>query len=116
MSKVPEVNEDIWKRVKESGFKLMFLTTDTQLLGKRESDLRNGFQLPNHINMANMTKYQSEQGKDVNSTKDSGLAEFAKLHKNNDIDWTIIPYIKEKSGLKVFAKGVMCYEDAKLAI
>ena len=29
MSKVPEVNEDLWKRVRESGFKIMFLTTDT---------------------------------------------------------------------------------------
>jgi len=57
MSKVPEVNEDLWKRVRESGFKIMFLTTDTQLLGKRESDMRNGFQLPNHLNMANMAKY-----------------------------------------------------------
>jgi len=43
MSKVPEVNEDLWKRVRESGVKIMFLTTDTQLLGKRESDMRNGF-------------------------------------------------------------------------
>jgi L-lactate dehydrogenase (cytochrome) len=43
MSKVPEVNADLWKRVRESNFKIMFLTTDTQLLGKRESDMRNGF-------------------------------------------------------------------------
>jgi len=43
MSKVPEVNEDLWKRVRESGYKIMFLTTDTQLLGKREQDMRNGF-------------------------------------------------------------------------
>ena len=43
ISKVSEVNEDLWKRVKESGVKIMFLTTDTQLLGKRESDMRNGF-------------------------------------------------------------------------
>lgn len=116
MSKVPEVNEDLWKRVRESGFKIMFLTTDTQLLGKRESDMRNGFQLPNHLNMANMAKYMGKEETEVKSSKDSGLAEFVKLHKNNEIDWSIIPYIKKVSGLKVFAKGVMCYEDAKLAI
>ena len=66
--------------------------------------------------MANMDKYTDKQETEVKSTKDSGLAEFAKLHKNNEIDWSIIPYIKKASGLKVFAKGVMCYEDAKLAI
>ena len=29
MSKVPEVNEDLWRRVRKSGFKIMLLTTDT---------------------------------------------------------------------------------------
>jgi (S)-2-hydroxy-acid oxidase len=78
--------------------------------------MRNGFQLPNHLNMANMAKYMGKEETEVKSSKDSGLAEFVKLHKNNEIDWSIIPYIKQVSGLKVFAKGVMCYEDAKLAI
>ena len=39
-----------------------------------------------------------------------------KKHKNNEIGWDIIPYIKKVSGLPVFAKGVMCAEDAVLAI
>ncbi len=29
MSKVTEVNVDLWKRVREAGFKVMMLTTDT---------------------------------------------------------------------------------------
>ena len=32
------------------------------------------------------------------------------------MSWEIIPYIKKVSKLKVFVKGVMCWEDAKLAI
>jgi isopentenyl diphosphate isomerase/L-lactate dehydrogenase-like FMN-dependent dehydrogenase len=51
LSKVPEVNADIWARVKASGFKALALTTDTQLLGKRLEDTRNGFQLPHHLKM-----------------------------------------------------------------
>ena len=43
LSKVPEVNADIWARVRNSGFKALALTTDTQLLGKRLDDTRNGF-------------------------------------------------------------------------
>jgi len=43
LSKIPEVNADLWKRVRESGFTCMALTVDTQLLGKRENDTRNGF-------------------------------------------------------------------------
>jgi isopentenyl diphosphate isomerase/L-lactate dehydrogenase-like FMN-dependent dehydrogenase len=66
--------------------------------------------------MANMVKYMAVNETTVKATKDSGLAEYARLHKNNEIGWDIISYIKKVSGLKVFAKGVMCYDDAKLAI
>ena len=38
MSKVPEVNEDLWKRVRESGYKIMFLTTDWILAAKSSQD------------------------------------------------------------------------------
>ena len=91
------------------------LTTDTQLLGKREQDVRNGFQLPSHLNMANMAKYMAA-ATSVKSSKESGLAEYARNHKHNEIGWDIIPFIKKVSGLKVFAKGIMCAEDAVLAI
>lgn len=39
-----------------------------------------------------------------------------KKHKNNEIGWDIIPYVKKVSGLPVYAKGVMCAEDVVLAI
>jgi isopentenyl diphosphate isomerase/L-lactate dehydrogenase-like FMN-dependent dehydrogenase len=57
MSKREDVNKDLWKRVKESGFTAMLLTTDTQLLGKREKDTRTGFELPPHLDLANLAKY-----------------------------------------------------------
>jgi len=41
LSKLPDVNKDIWSRVKKSGFKALALTCDTQLLGKRLNDTRN---------------------------------------------------------------------------
>jgi (S)-2-hydroxy-acid oxidase len=43
MSKIPEVNADLWARVKRSGFTALALTCDTQLLGKRLNDTRNLF-------------------------------------------------------------------------
>lgn len=60
MSKVKEVNLDVWQKVKQNGFKVMCLTTDTQHLGKRESDVRNRFQLPNHLTLAVYEKYRSK--------------------------------------------------------
>jgi 4-hydroxymandelate oxidase len=62
MSKREEVNKDLWRRVKESGFTALLLTTDTQLLGKREKDTRNSFTLPAHLDLANLAKYNSSHG------------------------------------------------------
>ena len=44
------------------------------------------------------------------------MAEHVKNHKLNDIDWSIIRQMKIDSGLLVFAKGIMCKEDARLAL
>ena len=57
LSKSPEVNKDIWKRAKDAGFKALCLTTDTQLLGKRERDARLKFSLPKHLDCKILAKY-----------------------------------------------------------
>ena len=116
-SKIHEVNADIWARVKKSGFTALALTCDTQLLGKRLNDTRNKFSLPHPLKMQNFAKYMDQGAEsNVKGKEGSGLAEFVKTHKNNEIGWDVVPYIKRVSGLKVFAKGVMCAEDARLAI
>jgi (S)-2-hydroxy-acid oxidase len=57
LSKIPEVNLDLFDRVRNAGYKALHLTVDTQILGKRENDVRNQFQLPQGLNMANYAKY-----------------------------------------------------------
>lgn len=67
--------------------------------------------------MQNFAKYMAQGAEsNVKGKEGSGLAEFVKTHKNNEISWDVVPYIKELSGLPVFAKGVMCADDARLAI
>ena len=63
MSKIMDVNKDIWKRVKGAGFKALALTCDTQLLGKRLENERVGFSLPPHLKMQNFAKYTGEETK-----------------------------------------------------
>lgn len=43
LSKKDEVNIDVWARVKAAGYHALALTVDTQVLGKRENDMRNAF-------------------------------------------------------------------------
>ena len=68
--------------------------------------------------MQNFAKYMEKgQATELKANKnESGLAQFVRVHKDNNIDWTIIPMIKKVSGLPVFVKGVMCKEDVRLAL
>jgi len=42
----------IVQRAEKSGYKALVLTIDTPMLGNRESDRRNGFQLPSGVQLA----------------------------------------------------------------
>jgi len=72
------------------------MTTDTQLLGKRLDDTRHKFSLPHPYKMENFAKYL-DQGAESNikGKEGSGLAEFVKTHKNNEIGWDVIPFMKK---------------------
>ena len=60
MSKDATVNDDLWRRCRENGFKAMCLTTDTQILGKRDNDVRVKFELPAHLDLANLARYKAK--------------------------------------------------------
>lgn len=60
LSKSDAVNADMWRRCRENGYKALCLTTDTQLLGKRDSDVRIRFQLPAHLDLANLAPYKAK--------------------------------------------------------
>ena len=44
---------DLIRRAEKAGYKALAVTVDTPVLGRRESDLRNGFALPPHLTMGN---------------------------------------------------------------
>ena len=79
--KSDEINRHIWSRAKKAGFKALLLTTDTQLLGKREPDTRLKLSLPKSLGMKIYEPYQ-DQSSDATSPeagkKESGLAEYVK--------------------------------------
>ena len=64
-------------------------------------------------------KYQTDSTDTMSpesGKQESGLAEYVKQHKNNQIDWSIISHIKKASGLLVIPKGISNYDDAILAL
>lgn len=46
-------SEKLIQRAKKAGFKAVFLTVDTPMLGRRNLEIRNQFKLPSHFKVAN---------------------------------------------------------------
>jgi isopentenyl diphosphate isomerase/L-lactate dehydrogenase-like FMN-dependent dehydrogenase len=76
-----------------SGFSALVLTVDTPYLGRRERDLRIGFQLPEH------------------------LREFEGRLRGFDrgLSWRDVEWLASEYRLPVLVKGVLTAEDARLA-
>ena len=59
-------------RAKEAGYKAVFLTVDTPLIGRRNLEIRNQFKLPAHLTIANFTEQDDDTdtavGKDHSRT------------------------------------------------
>ena len=69
------------------------------------------------MKLENFMKYLS-MGMETNvqSKGGSGIAEFVSAHKDNSLEFKDLKAIKETSGLFMIIKGVMCPEDARLAL
>ena len=48
-----QVTRNLVKRAEKAGFKALVLTIDAPYFGIRRDDIRNKFQLPSHLKMAN---------------------------------------------------------------
>ncbi|MEO7965998.1 MAG: alpha-hydroxy acid oxidase [Gemmatimonadaceae bacterium] len=102
---------------KRVGYSAIVVTVDTPLLGRRERDVRNGFSLPPHLQIANAIAagrpHLNMPGADG---VDSGLAKH--LHELHDASLTHrdIAWIAETAGLPVLVKGIVRGDDALRAV
>lgn len=132
------------KRAKAAGYKAVFLTVDTPMLGRRNLDLRNNFKLPKPYKIANFdepstsdeaasvmgsapSKESASQDPQVGylhpETKKrvppSGKITFHTHAANPTLNWeNDIAWLKEQCGseMQVWIKGVATAEDALLAL
>lgn len=96
------VRREIVARAREAGFTALVLTVDTPVLGRRERDLRTGFELP-----ADMVVPLIGRG---------GLSPYEpSLLISPSLVWADIAWLADESGLPVVLKGVLTAEDAHLA-
>jgi isopentenyl diphosphate isomerase/L-lactate dehydrogenase-like FMN-dependent dehydrogenase len=101
------LTKGVLDQAREAGFSAVMFTVDLPVLGRRERDLRTGFELkPDY----RMEVYAS-------ALRDLGVItpESAARLVDPRLTWRDLEWLHENAGLPVIAKGVLTAEDALLA-
>ena len=96
-------SRELVERAEAAGYRAIVLTVDLPVLGRRERDVRSGFQLPAmpHVDAAN----------------DAGALRYGALEdwRNPKLTWESVAEIRSWSSLPLVVKGILSPEDAHLA-
>lgn len=141
-----EHSRKLIQRAKKAGYKAVFLTVDTPMLGRRNMEIRNQFKLPKPYKIANFPEDstssaletvmggstpKSEQGKEKKSTSTQGYhngkrrqaptgpISFHTHAANPTLSWERdIGWLKDQCSpeMEVWVKGIATAEDAHLAV
>ena len=114
------ITTDLIRRAEAAGYKAIVLTVDTPQFGVRESDVRNRFTLPPHLQLANFTEGRGRSmtkggGKSTGSTGGSELAAYGSSMFDPTVSWQDIAWLRSVTRLSLIVKGVLTAEDAELA-
>ncbi|PAV67895.1 hypothetical protein WR25_24142 [Diploscapter pachys] len=111
-----EITKYLIEQAEKAGVKALVLTVDTPVLGRRLTDQRNNFKLPEHLGFANIPKSDKRQQMEEVEQGHSGLLDYVKHQIDPSLSWETLKWIKTKTSLPIVVKGVMRPEDALLAI
>jgi L-lactate dehydrogenase (cytochrome) len=119
------------ERARDAGYRALVLTTDNQVLGQRERDLRNGFTVPPRITLRNgldmalrlpwllrmarapitFANYASEERKDILS-----LAAYVTDLLDPTATWRDVEWLRGIWTGPLLIKGILHPEEARIAI
>ncbi len=103
---------DLIRRVEAAGFGAIVLTVDAPVLGRRERDVRNRFQLPDGLVAANLAPGMS----DVPEAAGSGLAAYFASLIDPSLSWKDLEWLRSNTSLPILVKGVVRADDAARAV
>ena len=102
------------KQGEDAGYNAIVVTVDTPVSGMRREDNRYGFKLPAHLKLGNLEDIKGLDG--VSSEKGSGLVSYWLKHIKSDFTWDTIDWLRSKTKLPIYVKGILTCDDAKEAL
>jgi 4-hydroxymandelate oxidase len=101
------LTKGVLDQAREAGFSAVVLTVDLPVLGRRERDLRTGFELMPEYRLE---VYASALG-ELGAITPTLVAELV----DPSLTWRDLEWLHENAGLPVIVKGILTAEDAVLA-
>jgi len=121
-------------RAKAAGCSALVLTLDLQIMGQRHKDLKNGLSTPPNLTLKNILNMAAHPrwclgmlgtsrrgfGNVIGHVEEVGdmssLGSWSVEQLDPTLDWEDVAWIKDRWGGKLVLKGIMCAEDARLAL
>jgi 4-hydroxymandelate oxidase len=102
-----DFTESVIRRAEAAGCSAVVVTVDSPTFGRKERDLRNGFNdLPSGICCENLRE----------PTNNNGRGKVRKILFSPVLSWKNIDWLRDLTDLKIVLKGIVHPEDAKLAV
>lgn len=105
------LTRELVERASQAGYRALVLTVDAPLLGRRLSDLRQGFALPPGLFMANL---RDSGGPSV--LGESALARRIAERHDASLSWRDLEWLGSLSKLPLLIKGLLRPDDAQMAV
>ena len=102
------------ERAEAAGYAALCLTVDAPMLGRRERDVRNSFNLPAGMRLKNLESVGLEQM--TGSDGVSALQQYVTDQLDASLTWEVLDWLRGVTRLPLVVKGVLTAEDARLAV
>ena len=126
--------KEMIQRAEAAGFEALLLTVDTAVLGKRERDVRRGFELPPKIGLGTLIdgalhpswtwafvrsepiKFANVEARDVGDGSDAvSLAAYVNSQFDPTLSWDDLDWMRSFWKGPIVVKGIQTVEDARIA-
>lgn len=108
------VTANLVQRIRAAGCKAIVLTVDAPVLGRRERDIRNRFELPSNLSVQNLMPAGLE--KFPKGIDGSGLAAYIESVIDPTLTWKDVDWLCSITDLPVLIKGLVHPDDALHAL
>lgn len=122
------------KRAQDAGCSALVVTLDLQIVGQRHKDIRNGLGSPPRLTAQSLMQFAMRpawsmrmlgtrnrhlgniRGHAPGAESLRSMSEWVASQFDQDFDWKAIEWLRSIWPGKLILKGVMCAEDARLAV